>query len=205
MIAHALSHLGRAMQLLGEYREAEKILREGLELSRENGYHAAMSLALFGLGKIAYVEARYKEAQPFFSESARLFQESGDTHPLSRTLYHRGLNSMALGDSSGAQNDFCTALKLAFDGGFKPATLYALTGLAALETQQKASQETFELVLYILQHPSSTQETKNLAAQLQKELQAKLPQQDIEAAERHIESKSLDDFVRQVLPNTPTT
>jgi len=195
MIAHALSYLGRAMQLLGEYREAEKLLRESLELSRENEYHVAMSLALFGLGKIAYVEARYEEAQPFFSESVRLFREIEDTHPLSRTLYHRGLNSMALGDSAGAQNDFYTALNLAYKGGFTPATLYALTGLAMLESQRKASQETFELVLYIEQHPASTQETKKLAAQLQMKLETKLPSVQVEAAEQNIGLKSLDEFV----------
>jgi tetratricopeptide (TPR) repeat protein len=199
MIAHTLSYLGRAMQLLGEYREAAKVLREGLELSRENGYHVAMSLALFGLGKTAYVDGRYEEAQPFFSESARLFQEIGDTHRLSRTLYHKGLNSMALGNAVGAQNDFCTALNLAYKGGFTTSTLNALTGLAALASQQKASQETFELALYVVQHPASTNETRNLAARLQMELEAKLPPEQVEAAEQNIGMKSLDEFVQPFL------
>jgi predicted ATPase/transcriptional regulator with XRE-family HTH domain len=195
MTAHALSYLGRAMQLLGEYREAEKLLRESLELSRENGYHIAIALALFGLGKIASVEGRFEEAQPLFTESARLFQEIGDTHPLSRTLYHRGLNSMAVGDFEGAENDFYTALNLAYKGGFTPATLYALTGLAALESRRQASQETFGLVLYIGQHPASTQEARNLAAQLQMELETKLSAVQIEAAEQNIALKGLDEFV----------
>jgi predicted ATPase/DNA-binding XRE family transcriptional regulator len=199
MIAHTLSYLGRAMQLLGEYREAAKVLREGLELSRENGYHVAMSLALFGLGKTAYVEGRYEEAQPFFSESARLFQEIGDTHRLSRTLYHQGLNSMALGNAVGAQNDFCTALNLAYKGGFTTSTLNALTGLAALASQQKASQETLELALYVVQHPASTQETKNLAKELQVQIVAKLSPEQVEAAEQHIGLKSLDEFVQPFL------
>jgi predicted ATPase/transcriptional regulator with XRE-family HTH domain len=199
MIAHTLSYLGRAMQLMGEYPEAARLLRESLELSRENGYNVAMSLALFGLGKIAYEEGRFQEAQSFFSESARLFQEIEDTHRLSRTLYHRGLNSMTLGDSLGAQNDFRTALKLAFEGGFTPSTLNALTGLAALGSQQKASQEIFELILYIVQHPASTQETRNLAVQLQREVEAKLPPEQVEAAEQNIGLKRLDEFVQPFL------
>ena len=199
MIAHTLSYLGRAMQLMGEYPEAAKLLRESLKLSRENGYHVAMSLALFGLGKIAYEEGRFQEAQSLFSESARLFQEIEDTHRLSRTLYHRGLNSMALGDALGAQNDFRTALNLAYRGGFTPSTLNALTGLAALESQQEASQEIFELVLYIVQHPASTQETRNLAAQLQMEVEAKLAREQVEAAEQNIGLKRLDEFVQPFL------
>jgi predicted ATPase/transcriptional regulator with XRE-family HTH domain len=199
MTAHALSYLGRAMQLMGEYPEAAKLLQEGLQLSRENGYHVAMGLALVGLGKIAYVEGHYEEAQPFFSESASLFQDIGDTHRLSRTLYHRGLNLMALGDSAGAQNDFCIALRLAYKGGFTPSTLNALTGLAALESQQKASQQIFELVLYIVQHPGSTQETKSLAKQIQIEVEAKLSPEQLEAARQNIELQSLDEFVRPFL------
>ena len=195
MTAHTLSYLGRTMQSLGEYREAERLLREGLELSRENGYRFATALALDGLGRVAYAEGRYGEAQPFFSESASLFRDMGDTHRLSRTLIHRGLNSMALSDTVGAQDDLRAALNMAYAGGFTPAVLHALTGLAALEAQQKASQGTLEMVFYILQQPASTQETKNLATQLQMELEAKLPQGEIEAAHQHVASKNLDEVV----------
>ena len=80
-----------------------------------------------------------------------------------------------------------------------PAALYALMGLTALGIQQKTSQETLELVLYILQHPASAQETKDLAARLQVELEAKLPQEEIEAAQQLATSKSLDELVRQFL------
>jgi hypothetical protein len=106
---------------------------------------------------------------------------------------------MALGDSAGAQNDFCTALHLAYQGGFTPSTLNALTGLAALESQQIASQETFELVLYIAQHPASTRETKDLAVQLQRELEAKLHPEQVDVVEQNTELKSLDEFVRPFL------
>ncbi len=123
----------------------------------------------------------------------------GDTHRLSRTLNHRGLNSLALGDPVGAENDFHAALNLAYEGGFTPATLNALMGLATLEAQQVASEETLELVLYILQHPSSAQETKNLAARLQMELATKLPQSEIESTQQRVTSKNLDEVVRTFL------
>ena len=199
MTAHALSYLGRTMQLLGEYREADKLLRESLELSRENGYRFAIGLALDGLGRVAYAEGHYEEAQPFFSESASIFQEMGDTHRVSRTLIHQGFNSLALNQLVDAQNDFDAALRLAYEGGSVPAVLNALLGLAALEAQQKASQGTLELVLYILRHPGSMQETRNLAARLQMDIEAKLPQPEIELAHQRVGARSLDDFVRPVL------
>ena len=201
MTAHALSYLGRTIQALGEYREAEKLFQESLARAREIDYRFAIGLALDGLGKIAYAQGNYEKARDLFSESASLFREMGDTHRLSRTLNHQGLNSLALNRGVEAHNDFNSALRLAYEGGFTPSVLNALAGLAALAAQQKGSQETLELVLYILQHPSSTQETKNLAARLRLELEAKLSQEEIEVAQRHAGLKSLDELVRQVQAN----
>ncbi len=70
-----------------------------------------------------------------------------------------------------------------------------------LRAQQKASQETLEMVLYILQHPASAQETKNLAARLQMELEAKVPQEEIEMAHERAGLKSLDELVQPALTN----
>jgi tetratricopeptide (TPR) repeat protein len=199
MTAHAISYSGHTVQLLGEYREAEKLLRESLELSREHGYRAATGIALDGLGQVVYAQERYEDARAFFSESAELFREMGDTHRLSRTLTHQGLNALALNDNHEAQNDFISALRMAYEGGFMPSAFNALAGLAALETSQKASQGALELVLYILQHSSSSQETKNLAVRLRAELESRLTQEGIEAAREHVGAMDLDELVRQFM------
>jgi tetratricopeptide (TPR) repeat protein len=187
------------VQLLSEYGEAEKLLRESLELSRDHGYRAATGSALDGLGQVAYAQERYEDARAFFSESVELFREMGDTHRLSRTLTHQGLNALALNHNHEAQNDLISALRMAYEGGFMPSALNALAGLAALETSQKASKGTLELILYILQHPSSSQETKNLAARLRAELESRLTQEEIEAARERVSSMGLDELVRQFM------
>ena len=199
MTAITLGFFGRTMQILGEYRQAEKLLRESLELAQEIDYRWARALALDGLGQGAYAQERYEDARAFFSESAELFREVGDIHRLSRTLNHQGLNSLALSDTADAQNAFRTALRMAYEGGFVPSALNALTGLAALGTRQKPSQGTLELVLYILEHLASTQETKNLAARLWVELESRFSQEEIEAARKRAGSVGLDELVRQFL------
>ena len=198
MTAHVLSYFGRMLQASGEYQEAKKLLLEGLELARKTNYRFAIGLALDGLGKVAYGEGNYEKARDFYSESASLFREAGD-HRLARTLNHQGLNSLALGDTTDAQNAFRTALRMAIEGGLVPIALNALTGLAALEAQQSASQGPLELIVYILQHPSGDQETKTLAARLQVELESKISQEEIEAAQQHAKTKNLDEVVRKFL------
>lgn len=184
MRAHLLSYLGRTMQVLGEFSEAEKLLRKSLDLAREISYRTSIGLALDGLGKVAYSQGRHKEAESFFSESAGLFREMGDTHRLSRTLNHQGLNLLSLNNIEGAKKSFHAALKMAYEGGWMPAALYALTGLTALD---------------ILQHPASAQETKDLATHLQVGLEAELPKEEIEAAQQRAGSMNLDELVHQFL------
>ena len=83
--------------------------------------------------------------------------------------------------------------------GLIPSALNALTGLAALETRRKPSQETLEWIIFVLQHPVSTQEAKNLAARLQVELITRLTSEEIQEAEARAGSKSLDELVVRVL------
>jgi hypothetical protein len=68
-----------------------------------------------------------------------------------------------------------------------------------LEASQKPSQETFEFAIYILGYLSCTRETEILANQLQLNLKSKLTPEEIEATQKRAGSKSLDEFVRQIL------
>jgi hypothetical protein len=55
------------------------------------------------------------------------------------------------------------------------------------------------LILFILEHPSSNQETKHLAKRLQLEVESKLWPEEIKVAQQAAHSKNLDEYVRQVL------
>jgi len=199
MTAHTLSFLACTIQSSGEYSQAEKLLRESLEVAQKIDDRWVRALALDGLGRGAYAQGRHEEARTSFSEATSLFREIGDNLSLLVTLIHQGLNSLALSDTADAQNAFQTALRMAYEGGFMRSAVNALAGLAALETSQKASQGTLELVLYILQHPSSSHETKNLAARLRGELESRLTEEEIEAARQRVGSMDLDELVRQFM------
>jgi hypothetical protein len=92
-----------------------------------------------------------------------------------------------------------SALRLAYEGGFTSSALNALTGLAMLEAQQKASQGTLELVLYVLQHPASLQETKDRADHLRAELESQLTRQQVEAAQARAQARTFEAVVDEVL------
>jgi len=154
---------------------------------------------LDALGQLAYTQGNYTEAQILFSESASLFEDMGDTHRLSRTLNHQGMTALALNQVVEAQDTFRTALNLAQNGGLIPIALSAMVGLAAIQNRQECNLQTLELVLYILQHSLTNQETKDLARGLQKELESKLSFQAIEAAHRSAGEKDLNEVICQLM------
>ena len=207
-IAHTLSYLGRTMQALGEYQEAEKLLRQSLEFAREMDYRFGCGLALDALGQLNYAQGNYPEAQTLFSESASLFKDMGDTHRLARTLNHQGMTALALNQIPEAQNAFRAALTLAQEGGLIPITLSAVAGLVALQVREErnvrpeCNQQILELVLFILRHPVTNQETKDLAERLQKELETKLSFQAVEAAHHCAGEKDLNEIVCQLITIT---
>ena len=199
LIAHVLSYLCRTTQSLGEYDEAEKLLRESLALSREIDYHYGVGMALDGLGQVASAQGNNDEARALFFESYNIFRQIGMTHRMSGVLNHQGFNSLALGDTTGAQDSFRTALRIAHESGLMPSVLDALAGLMAYHADKEDFGEAFELAIYVLQHQASTQEAKNLARQLRDKLESRLTQEQIESAQERAQSKSFDELVRQVL------
>ena len=190
------------MQTLGEYPKAEKLLRESLEIAVEMDYQFGSGLALDALGQVAYVQGNYPEAQKRFMESAGLFKDMGDTHRLARTLNHLGMTALALNQITEAQNAFRTALTLAQNGGLIPIALAAMAGLAAQQIRQERNQKTLELVLYILQHPVANQETKDLVRGLQKELETKLPSQEIEDAHHGVGEMDWNEVINKWMTRT---
>jgi len=198
MMSHVLSDLGHIMQKLGDLDQAEKLLQEGLEIARELDYcRFGVGTALDGLGQVAYARGDHEKAHALFVESATLFRQIGDIHRLTQVLNYEGFNALALEAMSEARNQFCTALKLAKQGGLIPSALDALMGLAILDSRQRTQEETLELVLYIFEHPASAQDTKNRAAQLKAEFEANLPQERIRLAEQRARSRTLDEFIHQ--------
>ncbi len=199
---HTLCHLGQTLRALGEYDQAEKRLREGLALTQAMDYRTGSGIILEALGQVAYDQGKYVEAIPFFSQSADLFREIGDhANRLSRTLSHQGLNYLALNMAVEAENAFLTALRMAQEGEILPSVLNALAGLAMLKTRQKANQEAFELVIFILQKQASTQEARMLANQLRTELEAQLAPEERKAIIARAESTSLDTIIHKFKSN----
>jgi predicted ATPase len=198
LIAHVLAYMSRTIVALGRVTEAETILRESLALAQEIGYSSYLGHALDGLGRLAQMTSP-EEARILFAASYDAYKESGDTRNMARVLSHQGYNSLARGDDIDAQNSFIAVLRLVREGGFIPFALDALAGLASLHAKQDDRQHALELLLIVLNHPASLQETKDRADPLRAELETQLSPARVKAIQAHAREKTFEMVVEEFL------
>ncbi|HLO13624.1 MAG TPA: tetratricopeptide repeat protein, partial [Anaerolineales bacterium] len=198
LIAHILAYMSRTILALGRITEADAILRESLALAQEIGYRSGIGHALDGLGRLAQMTSPNK-ARTLFAASYGVYKETGDLRNMARVLSHQGYNSLARGDDIDAQNSFIAVLRLVREGGFIPFALDALVGLANLQAKQGDMEHALELLLIVLKHPASWQETKDHADHLRAELETQLTPTQIEVIQAHMREKTFEAVVEDLL------
>jgi predicted ATPase/transcriptional regulator with XRE-family HTH domain len=198
LIAHILAYMSRTIIALGRITEAEDVLRESLALAQEIAYRPGIGHALDGLGRLAQLTSPDK-ARALFTASYDVYKETGDLRNMSRVLGHQGYNSLARGDDADAQNSFLAALRLVREGGFIPFALDALAGMASLQAKQGDGEHALELLLIVLNHSGSLQETKDRADHLRVELQAEFTPTQIEAIQAHAGEKTFEEVMEDLL------
>ncbi len=118
---------------------------------------------------------------------------------MARVLAEMGGSILALGDDTEAVRVWREALRIATEINGIPVALEALAGFASLQAKQGDMEHALELLLIVLNHPASLQETKNRAARLRAELEAQLTSQMVEAAQARAQAKTFEAVVDEVL------
>ncbi len=81
--------------------------------------------------------------------------------------------------------------------------LSALAGFASLQAKQGDRDHALELLLLVLNHPASFQETKERATQLRAELEAQLTSQQVEAAQIRAKTTTFEATGEEILQQAP--
>ncbi|MGE5225166.1 MAG: hypothetical protein ACM3PY_22235, partial [Omnitrophica WOR_2 bacterium] len=77
--------------------------------------------------------------------------------------------------------------------------LEALAGLASLQPKRGDMTLALELLLVVLNHPASLQDTRNRANHLRAELEAQLTRQQVEAVRERVRVNTFEAVVEEVL------
>ena len=195
LISLAAGYLGQSAYTLGRVTEVPDLLREGLQAAAETNDRFGIALAGVRMALAAQARGYDANARRMLKESIKHFREAGDTWFHSHSLNLEGKIALSAGELAQAEKSFTEAGKVALEIQALPILLDALAGLATLDAERGQHERALEWVIHILQHPSSTQDTRNRSERLQTELEAQLPKQQIEAIKLRAQSITLEDII----------
>jgi predicted ATPase/transcriptional regulator with XRE-family HTH domain len=203
LIAFGLDFLSRSAFRLGRYDQARAALEENVVLNRSIGFGWGLGTAYRGLGIVAQAHGKHQEAVAMFRKGLDTFTELGGSWFVARVLAEMGGSVLALGNEAEAGHVWREALRIATDIHGIPVALEALAGFASLQAKQGDREHALDLLLLVLNHPASFQETKNRAGQLRAELEAQLTSQQVEAAQARAKAKTFEAAVDESLQRAP--
>jgi tetratricopeptide (TPR) repeat protein len=152
-----------------------------------------------GLGAVAQAQGEHQRAVDMFRKGVDTFTELGGRFYVGQGLAEMGRSVFALGNDAGAERVWRESLRIATETHGIPVALEALVGLASLRAKKGDMQSALELLLIVLNHPASPQETKKRAGILRADLESRLTPQQIQAAQAEARKQSFDQVVSQVL------
>ncbi len=197
LISLAAGYLGQSAQTLGRFHEVPELLREGLQAAAETNDRFGIALAGVRMALAAQARGKDLSARRMLKESIRHFREAGDTWFLSHALNLEGKIALSVGELTQAQKSFTEAGKVASEIQALPILLDALVGLATLAAQSGQHERALQWAVHILQHPSSTQDTRNRSEGLRLEVETQLTAQQIETIRLRGQSITLQEILQE--------
>jgi predicted ATPase/transcriptional regulator with XRE-family HTH domain len=205
MTAFGLRLLSNSAFTLERYDEARAVLEESVALNTSVGDRWGLGSAYRGLGIIAQVLGQHQEAVVMFGKGLDTFTELGGSWWVARVLADMSRSVFALGNHTEARRVWRESLHIATEIHATPVTLEALASFASLQAEPDDMEHALELLLIVLKHPASLQETKNRAAPLRTELETQLTRQQAEAAQARAQARTFEAAVAEVLKQTELT
>ena len=199
LIAFGLDFLSRSAMKLGRYDEARLALEENVALNSSIGFGWGLGGAYRGLGIVAQAQGQHRQAVEMFRKSLDTFTELGGSWFVARVLANMSWSILALGNDAEAEHIWREALRIATEIQGIPVALDVLAGFASLQAKQGDLEHALRLLLIVLNHPASWQETKDHADQLRAELETQLNLTQIETIQAHAGEKTFEIVVGDLL------
>ena len=184
---------------LGRYDEARAALEESITLNVSVGDRWGLGFAYRGLGLIAQAQGEHIQAVELFRKSLDMLTELGTRPDVARLLTEMSRSVFALGDEAEAERGWRESLRIANETRGAWVALEALVGIASVQAKRGYYAQALELLLIVLDHPASIQETRDRAAHLCTEWEGQLTPIQIESIKFHVGELSLESVVDSLL------
>ena len=201
--ATTLTRLGAAALRLGRLDESQDFLGESLEITRKFNDRWGIGNALNYLGLLAAAKGDLEQAESMIRESVNLFEEDGDQILLASTLTDLGHILSKRQAEAQAWAVFQRALQIALRIQITPIALFALAGTASLHAQRRQTKRALELAIFIREHPSSNQQTREDVESIVHALKGQIEPGEFEAAQSRARTFTLEAVASELTVHLP--
>lgn len=194
--AAALLNLSSAAAAQHDYDTATNYCEESLSIFRSIGERRGTALALDNLGQFAVSQSDYTRATHYYEESLMLARIIGNRRGIAMTLVNLGNLARTQGKAAEATGQYYQAMQQAREIEAVPIILESLVGLAALEAD---SNRALAWLGIVFMHPSTSEETRQMATTALETLRGVLADADIERGLAYGNTLDLNTVVAEIL------
>ncbi len=177
------------VNLLGDFTRAEQLMQGSLERSYLYGNYRLTSSILFDLGRVALATQRIELAQEYIQKSINLLDEFGESRDLAIHRIYLGKCFAARSDLGAARVQFRQVIGIGQEFDMAHVVYWGLVNIARICMLEGQTERALEISL-ALRHRSTEYKTiQDDFIHLLGDLQAGLPQWQIEAATKKVDGE----------------
>jgi hypothetical protein len=197
------STMAQALYALGEYEEAEALLREGLRVYQAYGREDCEDW-LFGLGQIAFAGRDYARAAQLFKDSLATAVQFGNLHMVIQNQISQGRLYLAQGSAIEARRQLLAALQSVVLSEWRPLLLDCVATIAVLFVEERDLESALLLATLVAENPASRAMSKEGAERLLARHQIELSSDQMAAVRQRSRVSDLETVAAELLSEFET-
>jgi len=184
---------------IGRFDEARAALEESVTINESVGDRWGLASALRGLGLLEQEQGNHEESIKVFKQSQSIFANLGARWDEARVLTDMGRSVLALGNLTKAEETCRKAIWIASEVKGTPLILESILGMAHVRVKQGNPEDAYKMLLVVLNHPATYQETRNRANVLHSELEVQLTQAQTKTIQARVGESAFDAVVKDLM------
>jgi len=194
-ISLGLNFLVYTLIKLNRHEEAKASMLESIALCEQVKNRWGMGNAFCNLGLATMAAGEFAQAQDCFHKSLEIFRDYTIGWDIARATAYLAKATRSSGDDAEAKRYYLDALRISMEAQILPIALDVIMGLIELEQPAFPAETAFVVSNFVLNHPSSEEETRTRAAQQCADSETLLTALQVASAKTLAASKTLDEIV----------
>ncbi|MCK4725568.1 MAG: tetratricopeptide repeat protein, partial [Anaerolineales bacterium] len=198
LVAFALFAVSMAELVKGDYSEARRQAEIHLKLCEEIGDKVHATVSLIVQGHSALAQGDYEQAWSFYLRCLKISQQTGFLYSLQTATKYLGKAAISMGKFDTAEEYLLQCLVMTKEIGFVRDMINLYSEFARLLTARDKPEQAVELLVFVIQHPASTQtrmlegRIRDSAQELLDSLAGEISPEDFADAVQHGQALEID-------------